>query len=41
MKIRQNKKLMESILEAQKDPEFIREIDNFIRATKKVHKLNL
>jgi hypothetical protein len=32
-------KLMNEIKEAQRDPEFIREINRFIRAANKVHKL--
>ena len=33
-------KLMDSILDAQKDPEFIRDINKFIKATTQVHKLH-
>lgn len=32
-------KLMDSILDAQKDPEFIRDINKFIKATMQIHKL--
>ncbi len=32
--------LIKSIKEAQKDPEFIREINKFIKATTEVHKLS-
>jgi len=32
-------KLMKEIKEAQKDPEFIKEVNRFIKATTKIHKL--
>ena len=34
------KKLVETIKEAQKDPEFIKEVNKFIKATTRIHKLN-
>ena len=33
-------KLIKAIKEAQKDPEFIREINKFIKAATTIHKLN-
>jgi hypothetical protein len=32
-------KLMKEIKEAQKDPEFIREVNTFIKASKSIYKL--
>ncbi len=40
MKKLKGKDLDRAIKEAQKDPEFIKEIDRFIEATTNVHKLD-
>jgi len=34
------KELLDAIMEAQKDPDFVREINRFIKASTSVHKLN-
>ncbi len=39
-KISLNRKLVKSIKEAQKDPDFIKEINKFIKATTNISKLN-
>jgi len=33
-------KLIKEIKEAQKDPDFVREVNKFIKATTKIYKLN-